>query len=132
MQEERKNDAEILVIAERVDNLKAQLERSDEIAETWRKAFCVKLDTTNLKLDALIQKVSELPCPARIEQSKGIMKDIGWLQKIVYGIIITVVPSLLSIAVAWGALNKEVDHIKDNVKWRTATTSSDVITARIR
>ena len=91
MPEERRNDAEIKVIAERLDNLRMQLDRSDEIAEGWRKQFCSKLDGTNTKLDALNDKVQALPCPVRIEQTKGIATQIRALWVLTGGSLITII-----------------------------------------
>lgn len=91
MPEERRNDVEIKVIAERLDNLRMQLERSDEIADGWRKQFCSKLDGTNTKLDALNDKVQALPCPVRIEQTKGMATQIRALWVLTGGMLITII-----------------------------------------
>lgn len=95
MMEERMNDIEMRVIAERVDNLKDQLEKSDKISENWRKIFCQKLDATNIKLDALITKVDTLPCPVRIEQTKGLMTQVRALWLLTGGMLITIISEWL-------------------------------------
>lgn len=69
MTEERRNDIELQVIAERLDNLKTQVERSDSMSLEWRGQFCRKLDIITAKIDAL-------PCPSRNEHTKGIDQHI--------------------------------------------------------
>lgn len=126
MTNERRNDVELKVIAERVENLKQQLDRSDEISDHWRGRFCEKLDATNLKLDALIQKVDSLPCPMRNERTMSIIRDVGWLQKITYTALTIIIPSLIAVGTAWGTLSNEVDHIKDQVKWKIGYSVSTI------
>lgn len=91
MEEERRNDVELKVIAERVSHFKEQLQRSDAIAEDWRERFCQKLDVVNLKIDALISKVDTLPCPSRIEHTKGIDAQIKALWVVTGGMVLAII-----------------------------------------
>lgn len=76
-------------------------EKTERNAEVWRSRFCVKLDSAITKIDGL-------PCPARVEETRAIKKDIGWLQKIVWTVCIVGIPSLLGLAVVWGAVTNTV------------------------
>jgi len=93
--------------------LKIQLEVLTERVSNWmtttteyRKSLCSKLDSMNIRLD-------KLPCEARIEASKSIRSDLGWLQKIMYGVLGVGIPALLSLAVIWGAVRNDVEHLKN-------------------
>lgn len=86
-----RNNVELKVIAERVSHFKEQLQRSDAIAEDWRERFCQKLDVVNSKIDTLISKVDTLPCPARIEHTKGIDAQIKALWMVTGGMVIAII-----------------------------------------
>lgn len=121
---ERRNDIEIKVLSEQIEHLNEKIDRSDIVSETWRQAFCSKVDTVNKKLDDMVIQLASLPCPVRAEVTRAIKSDIGWIQKILYVIIVAVVPSLITLAVAWGALNKEVDYLKNQGYYTTHTYSN--------
>ena len=75
---------ELRVIAERLDNLKAQFERSDELSLEWRNRF-------GKKLDELGNKIDNLPCPTRIEHTKGLDQHIKALWIVVSAGILGIV-----------------------------------------
>ena len=108
MIEERRHDVELKVMAAEITNLSKQFDHSEVLAAEWRNRFCKKLDIVSEKLD-------RLPCERGEEVAKAMGKDIGWLQKIVYSIIVVGVPSLITLAVAWGALNNTVS--RNTTKW---------------
>jgi len=95
MEEERRNDSEIRVIAERVDNLKGQLEASDKLSEAWRERFCVKLDIMDNKMDSMTHKLDTLPCPQRIEATKGMLLQLRALWLVTGGMLLTIITEWL-------------------------------------
>lgn len=95
MEEERRNDIEMRVIAERVDNLKGQLEASDKLSESWRVRFCTKLDALDVKIDTMNHKLDTLPCPQRIEQTKGLKMQLNALWVLTGGMLVTIISEWL-------------------------------------
>jgi hypothetical protein len=107
VEEQRRNgDIQIEILTERVNNWM-------ETTTSYRRELCSKNDRIISEIADIKQTLATLPCPQRIEQTKSIHKDIGWLQKIVYTILCYSIPSLIGLAVAWGALNKDVSNIKE-------------------
>ena len=89
--EERRNDVELKVIAERVDNLLKDVAEEKVTSLEWRKLFCAKLDAVNMKLDALALQMSALPCPQRAEITKNIHQQLRGLWIAVSAIILGIV-----------------------------------------
>jgi hypothetical protein len=89
------------VVIERLNNVIAAIAKEEEKSLEWREMFCRKLDQIFKALDGL-------PCEGRIEQTKGIQKDIGWLQKITYTALCLIIPALVSLGIAWGSIHTTV------------------------
>lgn len=88
---------------ERIAKLEERVANWMETTTDYRRSLCTKLDKVMSKLD-------ELPCPARVEQTKDIHRQLSSLWKIVW----FTVPSIVGLAVTWGALTTTVaDHSKD-------------------
>lgn len=100
------------VIVERLNNLIVSVAKEEERSLDWRNRFCAKLDMIFKALD-------ELPCAARIEQTKGIKKDIDWLQKITYSALILIIPALVGLGIAWGTMSTTVSHHAEVIKQQT-------------
>lgn len=79
--------------------------RYEEEAREWRGRFCSKLDR-------VLERLDNRPCEIHAEKFTQFGKDIGWLQKIVYTLLTLIVPSIIGVAVVWGALNNDVTHLK--------------------
>ena len=105
----RNEDTRLDVITERLDNLIKTRDREDEISLDWRNKFCAKLDI-------LLTKLNGLPCERGEAEAESMKKDIGWLQKIVYTALCIIFPALITVGIAWGALNKTVVNNTDDIK----------------
>ena len=89
--EERRNDVELHVLSERMENLIKDVSDEKITSLEWRKLFCAKLDAVNMKLDALALQMSALPCPARAEVTKNIHQQLKGLWIAVSAIILGIV-----------------------------------------
>ena len=94
MAEEHQNND---VVIERLNNVILAIAKEEANSLEWRRRFCEKLDLIFKVLDAL-------PCEGRIEQTKGMRNDIGWLQKITYTALCLIIPALVSLGIAWGSI----------------------------
>ena len=99
----RGDDVRIAVLGEKLNGLIATVEKSEEESEKWRISFCKKLDSIFAKLDLL-------PCEHAQEETRSLMRDVGWLQKIVWTICVISIPALVGLAVAWGSTIETVQH----------------------
>ena len=106
--EERRNDVEIRLIAQELKSLNTSFEKSENIAQEWRAAFCKKLDIVSSKLDAI-------PCKEQEERMKGIRSDVSWLQKIGSWALALIITSLFTLGVGWGNISTVVDA--NSIKW---------------
>ena len=107
--EERRNDVELRVIAERLANLVKNHDNSETLAAEWRNRFCKKLDVA-------IEKLDSLPCGASKEERKGLRSDISWLQKIGSWALAIIITSLFTLGVGWGNISTTV--MANSSKWR--------------
>jgi hypothetical protein len=89
------------VINERLNNIILAIAKEEVNSQEWRELFCGKLDR-------IFEALDDLPCEGRIEQSKGVLKDIGWLQKITYTALCLIIPALVSLGIAWGSISTTV------------------------
>ena len=101
MEERRANDTKIEVLTARVEEWMEQ-------TTDYRKSLCSKMDI-------VLTKLSSLPCKQAEEVTKSMRIEIGWLQKIIYTFLCFCIPSLLGLAMAWGALNNTVS--RNTTKW---------------
>ena len=76
MEDRRKDDVKIEVLTERVNNWM-------ESTETYRKTLCMKLDN-------LTDKMNNLPCDGRVEQTKGIKIQLKGLWIAVSAIFVAI------------------------------------------
>lgn len=77
-------ESEIAVLISRLDSVKEQVEESKEEANKWRERFDEKIQ--------LIQvSIAMLPCPARIEITKGIKTQLSWLWAVICTIVAAIV-----------------------------------------
>lgn len=97
------------VIIERLNNLIVAIAKEEKSSAEWRSVFC-------LKLDKLFNIIDNLPCSERKETTKAILSDIGWLQKITYTAICLIIPSLLTLGIAWGTTVKTVEWNKATIE----------------
>ena len=95
MTEERRNDSEIRVISERLDNLIRDVKEEKAVSLEWRKLFCAKLDAYDTKLDAMILKLNQLPCPIRAEQHKHLVHQLRALWLVTGGMLLTIITEWL-------------------------------------
>jgi hypothetical protein len=93
MPEERRrsDDVRIVLLTERVENWMAT-------TTEYRKSLCAKLDI-------ITERVNKLPCEARMEAAKGVRMQLNAL----WWIVALLITSSFGLAVAWGAVNKQVD-----------------------
>lgn len=92
-------ESDLAVLVERLDNLKEQVSVSNLDANEWRTKF--------------MDKLNSLPCESRIEATKNIRSEICKTQELVSRILWIGIPSLISLAVVWGALRNDVERIKE-------------------
>jgi hypothetical protein len=84
VEERRRNgDIQLEVLTERVNNVRSQINKSEELSLEWRGKFCSKIDD-------LKTMINTLPCPARAEMHKGIKSQLIWMWSIL-GIMLTAV-----------------------------------------
>ena len=76
MEERRKDDVEIRVLKERVENWM-------ETTTEYRKALCAKIDI-------VVEKVNNLPCRERFENTKGIKLQLKALWALTGGMLLAV------------------------------------------
>lgn len=103
----RRDDAQIQVLTAQFVTLVAQIDKDERKAEEWRGRICKKLDD-------LLAKVEVLPCAPRAEITKSLTRDVTWLQRTAWAIIIAGVPSLLGLAAVWGEVRSSVTKTE---KW---------------
>jgi len=84
MPEERRNDAELKVIAERLDNLVHRHECAETLSAEWRLRY-------DLKVDKIVDKLNNLPCDVRIEGTKGIKQNIRALWLVTGGMVLAII-----------------------------------------
>lgn len=93
---------------ERLARLEERVSNWMDTTTSYRKALCSKLDV-------ILDRLNNLPCPARVEIVKALRNDVSWLQRIVWTIMLVGIPSIVSLAVAWGAINTTVE--RNTKKW---------------
>lgn len=98
---------------ERIGKLELDISILNERVSNWMESTTSYREQLCSKLDKIQNKIECLPCPSRIEQTKSLFRDIGWLQKIVYTILCYSIPALIGLAVAWGSMSKDVIHLKE-------------------
>jgi hypothetical protein len=81
--DERRNDVELKVLTERVDNLITQIAKDEVNANEWRGRLCKKVDV-------LMEKIDLLPCPSRMEQSKNVSFQLKALWAVTGGMVIAI------------------------------------------
>ena len=86
---------------ERIARLETKVELWMESTTSYRRDLCSKLDR-------VMNKLEELPCRERIEGTKSIRTEIGWLQKIIWTVCCIGLPSIIGLAVTWGTINHTV------------------------
>jgi len=109
---ERRNDAELKVISERLANLVRNHDQSEILASEWRNRFCKKLDDAIEKLSSNAEKLDKLPCGIGAKDREALRSDIGWLQKGAMAIICT----LFGMGVWVGNVNSTVTE--NTSKWK--------------
>jgi hypothetical protein len=84
-------ESDLAVLVERLDNLKADVKSGQDRAEHWREHFDAKLDAR--------------PC----EQHNGYFQNINKQLSFIWWLVSISLIGFLSIAVAWGAIGKQVE-----------------------
>lgn len=106
----RESDRQLDILTERVSNLIVSTEKSEETSLEWRGRFCKKLDV-------MLDKIDNLPCDARCEETKAIHTDIGWIQKIIWTILVLGIPAIITLSGVAAS-----DHnllMRNTSKWET-------------
>ena len=75
---------ELKVIAERLKNLDEKNELSEKLSNDWRNRFCIKLD-------AITDKLNNLPCDVRVERSKNINFQLKALWAVTGGMVLVII-----------------------------------------
>jgi hypothetical protein len=105
VEERRRNDdTRIEVLTERVSHW---MESTTE----YRKSLCAKNDHIIAEIEAIKKTLAELPCPQRMEQTKGIKFQLNAL----WWIVALLITSSFGLAVAWGSLTTTVE--RNTAKW---------------
>ena len=84
MSDERRNNVELKVIAERLGNLSEKQEMSETASCEWRNRFCAKLDV-------ITDKLNNLPCDVRVERSKNIHFQLKALWAVTGGMVLAII-----------------------------------------
>lgn len=83
--ERRQDDVRIDVLVERINNfIDGRYADDQKHSEEWRNKFCQKLDKA-------MDKIDKLPCPQRIEQTKGIKTQLKALWACVSAILLGII-----------------------------------------
>jgi len=82
-----------------------------ETTTEYRKALCSKNDHILNAIADIKKTISELPCPQRMEQTKGMRLQLNAL----WWIAALLITSSFGLAVAWGSLTTTVD--RNTTKW---------------
>ena len=91
MEERRRNgDIQLEILSERFNNFADKYDKDEGKAEEWRGRFCTKLDKLN-------DRLNELPCPARIEQTKGIHTQLKALWILVSATLLGIISEWVKI-----------------------------------
>lgn len=104
-EEERRNDVEIKLIRQEIENLSQNYDKGEAVALEWRNRFCEKLDRMSERLNLL-------PCKKAEEVTSGIRRDVIWLQRGAVAIICV----LFGMGVAWGTMANTVTI--NSQKWQ--------------
>ena len=90
MEDRRMGDVKIEVLTTKVEHWM-------ETTTEYRKSLCTKIDGTNARIDALVEKMNGLPCRERIEASKGVRLQLKALWILVSGALLGIISEWVKI-----------------------------------